>query len=387
MTFLPLPKSFASGPDPTAARLEMELKHPRPLIGCRFDPSGRFLFVSSEDNSIQRFDLLTGTKTALIGHESWVRGMAFVDTPVTGSHEIQDWQRRRKNLHTIAGFGAETIPPPKPAPFTIISGDYHGKLIWWQGDAATPKPIRDIEAHNGWVRAVAVSPDKQIVASCGNDNAIRLWKASDGSLMHVFVGHASHVYNIAFHPDGTRLASCDLKGNVKDWNLSTWACDRDLDAKVLHKYDQGFMADIGGARAMEFSADGVNLACAGITNVSNAFAGIGNPAVVLFDWKEGKSKLLKTKAAFQGTAWGVAFHPAKFVIAGGGGSGGQVWFWKGDDVASMHAITVAASVRDMALASDGSRFAAAGANGSAYVYTFTPGPAPATPLPTPKSGK
>src|SRR5580700_2244500 len=120
MTFPPFPKLPTSGPDPTAARLEMELKHPRPLIGCRFDPSGRFLFVSSEDNSIQRFDLLTGTKTALVGHESWVRGMAFVDTPITGSHEIQDWQRRKQNLHGIAGFGAETIPPPKPTPFTII---------------------------------------------------------------------------------------------------------------------------------------------------------------------------------------------------------------------------------------------------------------------------
>ena len=112
------------------------------------------------------------------------------------------------------------------------------------------------------------------------------------------------------------------------------------------------------------------LACAGITNVSNAFAGVGNPAVVLFDWKEGKSKLLKAKEAFQGTAWGVAFHPAGFIVAGGGGNGGRIWFWKGEDVASVSAITVPVSVRDLALGRDGSRFAAAGANGSAYVYKF-----------------
>ncbi len=53
------------GPDPTTARLELELKHPRPLIGCRFDPSGRYLFVSSEDNTIQRLDLITGVKDGL----------------------------------------------------------------------------------------------------------------------------------------------------------------------------------------------------------------------------------------------------------------------------------------------------------------------------------
>ncbi len=367
--------------DPTAARLERELKHARPTIGCRFDPSGRFLFVSSEDDSIQRFDLFTGTKTSLEGHKSWVRGMAFVGNPAAGSGEFEAWERRRVNLHAAVGFAGEMLPAPKPAPFTLISGDYHGKLIWWQGDADVPKPLRTVEAHKGWVRAVAVSPDSKTVASCGNDNAIRLWKTEDGTLLRSLEGHTSHVYNIAFHPDGTRLASCDLKGTVKDWNLKTGVSDRDLDAKVLWKYDPTFMADIGGARAMEFSADGSKLACAGITNVSNAFAGVGNPAVVVFDWKDGKSKVLKSKDAFQGTAWGVAFHPAGFTLAAGGGNGGRVWFWK-DDVVSIHMLTVPAGARDMSLAPGGERFAVAAANGSIYVYTFTPAPpgtAPATP--------
>lgn len=377
IAMFPLPKRLPVGPDPTAARVERELKHTRPLIGCRFDPSGRFLFVSAEDNTILRFDLLTDIKTGLLGHESWVRGMAFVGTRTTRTGEIEAWQRRRANLHTVAGFGAAVQPGPKPEPFFLISGDYHGKLIWWPGDAEVPRPLRTVEAHQGWVRAVAVSPDGKTVASCGNDNTVKLWKSADGELIRVLEGHTSHVYNVAFHPDGTRLASCDLKGIVKDWNLTTGSCDRELDAKVLWKYDAGFMADIGGARAMEFSPDGSKLACAGITNVSNAFAGVGNPAVVLINWKDGKAQLLKPKEAFQGTAWGVAFHPAGFLVAGGGGNGGQVWFWKGDDPVSFHKLVVPASARDLALSPGGDRFAVAGANSIAYVYTFTPGPAPA----------
>ncbi|MBA4191241.1 MAG: hypothetical protein C0467_24940 [Planctomycetaceae bacterium] len=371
--------------DLTAARLEREFKHARPLIGCRFDPSGRFLFVSSEDDSIQRFDLLTGVKTPLLGHKSWVRGMAFVGTlPAAGSGELDTLRRRYTSLHALTGFAGAILPPPKPAPFTFISGDYHGNLIWWQGDAESPKPIRTVEAHKGWIRAVAVSPDGTTLASCGNDNAVRLWKTEDGSLIRSLEGHGSHVYNCAFHPDGTRLASCDLKGIVKDWNLKTGVADRELDAKILTKYDPTFMADIGGARAIAFSPDGTKLGCAGITNVSNAFAGVGNPAVVVFDWKEGKPKVLKPKDAFQGTAWGFAFHPAGFSLAAGGGSGGRVWFWKGDDVVSVHMLTAPVVARDLALAPAGDRFAVAGANGSAYVYTFTPGPAPVPPPTPPK---
>ena len=64
--------------DPAATRLLISFKHVSPLIGCRFDPSGRYLFVSAQDNSLQRFDLLSGARTAFLGHQSWVRGMAFV---------------------------------------------------------------------------------------------------------------------------------------------------------------------------------------------------------------------------------------------------------------------------------------------------------------------
>ena len=141
---------------------------------------------------------------------------------------------------------------------------------------------------------------------------------------------------------------------------------------MLYKYDTGFRADIGGARGMAFTADGSTLACAGITNVSNAFAGVGNPLVVLFDWKDGKPKQLKPKDAFQGTAWGVAFHPAGFTVAAGGAANGRIWFWNGDD--NFHTVNVAASARDMALHPAGTAVAIAGHNGSAFVYTLLPGP-------------
>jgi WD40 repeat protein len=375
---LPLPARTPSF-NPTSARIEREFKHPSPLVGCRFDPSGRFLFASPQDNSILRYDLLTGAKVTLAAHQSWVRGLAFVSAGPAGADELATWERARRGLPAVAGFAAGTPPAPKPRPFTLISADYHGKLIWWQGDADAPAPLREVQAHDGWARAVAVSPDGRLLASCGNDNLVKLWSAEGGSPVRTLEGHTSHVYNVAFHPDGARLASADLKGVVKDWDVQTGACARDLDAKALHKYDGGFMADIGGARGMAFDPATGRLACCGITNVSNAFAGVGNPIVVVFDWKDGKPKLLKPKDAFQGTAWGVAFHPAGYVIAAGGGGGGRIWFWKGDEATSSHSVVVPTNLRDLDLHPSGERLAVAGANGSAVVYTLLPGPAPAAP--------
>jgi len=354
--------------DPTAARVEREFRHASPLLGCRFDPSGRFLFATAQDNSIQRFDLVTGAKTALLGHASWGRGLATraVGPKATDTEKVALRVAARGGA---LGPSAVVAPVPPADPFTIVSADYHGKLIWWRGDAAAPSPVRTVEAHAGWCRAVALSPDGATLASCGNDNFVKLWDAVTGAPRRTLTGHSSHVYNVAFHTSGTRLVSADLLGTVKDWDVATGACVRDLDAKVMHKYDPTFRADIGGARGMAVAVDG-RVACAGITNVSNAFAGVGNPLVVLFDWADGKPKALKPKDAFQGTAWGVGFLSDGTVIAAGGGSGGRVWFWAGAETTSTHTLTHAAHIRDLAVHPAGDRFAVACSTGAAVVYTL-----------------
>ena len=68
-------------------------------------------------------------------------------------------------------------------------------------------------------------------------------------------GTRCHVYNVVFHPDGTRLVSGDLKGEVREWDLATSEQLRTLDGGSLWKYDEGFRADIGGVRGIDFSPD------------------------------------------------------------------------------------------------------------------------------------
>ncbi|HEY7427281.1 MAG TPA: WD40 repeat domain-containing protein [Gemmataceae bacterium] len=322
--------------DPAKTHALKEYKHTNPLLGCRFDPSGQFVFAGCQDNSIVRWHLDSGKKTLLAGHKSWMRALAFA---------------AKEKL--------------------LFSGDWAGRLLAWPMDADEPKPVRTIEAHRGWVRALAVSPDGKTLASCGNDHLVKLWSVADGKLLRELAGHACHVYSTAFHPDGKHLVSADLKGIVKLWDLAKGEAVRELDAKVLYKYDPTFLADIGGVRSMAFSPDGAMLACAGITNVSNAFAGIGNPLIVLFDWATGKQKqLLRPKAAFQGTAWGVVIHPAGFIAGVGGGNGGVLWFWKPDNAQDFFNLKLPNNARDLDLHSDGQRLAVAYFDGAVRTYSM-----------------
>src|SRR5262249_37791956 len=132
--------------DPAQTRPAKEYKYTSPLLAGRFDPNGKHLYVSAQDFTIQRIELESGKLTALAGHDSWVRALAF-----------------------------------HPRDPLIVSGGYDGKVIYWPADVEAPKPSRTIDAHQGWVRAVAVSPDGATVASCGNDGLVKLWSAADGS--------------------------------------------------------------------------------------------------------------------------------------------------------------------------------------------------------------
>lgn len=332
------PPSADGAITPTRTRMVLELRHNSALVGCRIDPTGRFVFASAQDNTIQRWELAApNAKVSLVGHRSWVRGLAF-----------------------------------HAATRRLLSADWNGKVIVWPFDAATPQPERILDAHDGWARAIVMSPDNRQFATCGNDNLVKLWNVADFTLARQFKGHTCHVYNVAFHPDGRHIVSGDLRGNIKQWDLQSGREVRQMDASVIFRYDPTFRADHGGVRSMCFNSDGSLLACAGITNVSNAFAGIGNPAIVLFNWQTAqRSQVLRVNPAFQGTAWGVAFHPSGFVLGAGAGNGGGLWFWRPTEANSIHNVAVPNNARDLAMTPDQRRVAVPCFDGVVRIYELS----------------
>jgi len=319
--------------DVTETHTVHEFKHERPLISCLFNRAGDHVFAGSEDFKVWRFRLADGSRTEL-NTDAWVRGLALT-----------------------------------PDGKTLITGGYDGRLIWWPVAAETPEPIRAIEAHDGWVRAVAVSPDGTLVASVGNDLKVRLWNADDGTLVREMAGHESHIYNVIFHPEGKRLVTGDLMANLIDWDVETGKRLRTWKAESLVKYDKTFRAYLGGFRGMSFSPDGKRLACSGMTNVTNAFAGIGNPSIVVFDWEKGEAIIEQvSKGKLRGIGWGVALHPEGITIAAIGGQGGYLLFWNPEDAEEFHQFKLKDTARDLDLSPDGVQLATAHYDGNVRIH-------------------
>jgi WD40 repeat protein len=317
---------------PEKTHITRELKHGKPLVSCRFDPTGRYVFAGAEDDSIQRWDLKTEPAdvkpVAFAAHDGWVFALAV-------SHDGK----------------------------ILLSGGTDGKLIWWRADdeAKAPKLLRIVAAHHGWIRSVAISPDHKQVATCGNDRKVRLWSLVDGKPVLDLPGHSKPVYRVLYTPDGKHLISADLMGLIIQWDVRTGKEARRLDASKLHLYEAGQGVDYGGVRDLSLSRDGIYLACSGLINASNPLGAVSNPAVLVIDWKTGPMKTLQhPKEDVKGVAWGVRFHPDGFIVAASGGtSGGFLWFLRPDQENEFFKLRMPNNARDLDVHPDGTQLATA----------------------------
>jgi WD40 repeat protein len=327
--------------DPKGAHLLAQWPAGRPIVCCRFEPKGRFLFCGLEGPTVERFNLADGKKVSFPGaHESWVFSLAF-----------------------------------SPDGNIAYSGGGEGRVVAWETASAAPKPIRKIEAHRGWVRAMAVSPDGTLLATGGNDRIIRLWNTATGSLVRELTGHQGHVYSLEFSADGKALSSGDLLGVIKEWDPHSGRDIGGFDAKALHTYDRGQQVDFGGVRTMAIAPGEALIAAGGLHKATNPLGAVHEPLVLVFDTKTRKlARTLLTDGIAGGVIWRLRYlSDGSLMGASGGSSGGILLFWKTGSDKDIHRFGLPNIVRDMDLHPDGLRVATAHHDGTARITRLAAG--------------
>ena len=379
----PAPGEF----DPAKTRMTAEFAHDCPLTACRAEGSGRYAFAGAEDCNVYRWDLKSGEKVALLGHESWIRHLEITADGkwlFTAGWDCQIglWEVAGKAIaikkpeaekaESKENKDAKKPESKKPETEERLLNEPPADAVGILG------PKRMIVAHDGWVRAIRMSPDGKTFATCGNDKLIKVWDRERLDVIATFAGHDRHVWHVAFHPNGKELVSFDLMGVIKVWDLEAGKEVRTIDGGVMQGYDNKFAADMGGAREIQFSSDGELFACSGITNVRNAFAGVQTAVVGLFDWKAGKHlRLLGDKGGdFQGICWGVRFHPTGCLIgaAASRGSSGVIWFWKPDNEKPFHTFKTKGGVRGLDMFADNRHLLTAENDSKLRVYEMAADP-------------
>jgi len=297
-------------------KIDKPMNLDRQMCIVRYSPCGKILAAGGSDATVRRWDASGATLTPLpnlTGHHGWVQAMAF---------------------------GKETL----------YTGDSWGELRSTPFLDKEPKPAWTVsQAHDGWLRCIAVSPDGKQLATCGMDRKVRLWDTAKGTKLKEWADHDEDVLTVTFAPDGQSLVSGDLKGKLRQLDVASGKITRILDASSL--YMESRLQDVGGSRSLAFNPAGTLLACSGTKpSVGGNVQGI--PTILIFDWKTGKlDKTLSHGAQGDGFIYEVHWHSAGFlmgVTSGNPGVGKLVFhrpeedkpFFLGAGMANCHSLAI-----------------------------------------------
>ena len=119
--------------------------------------------------------------------------------------------------------------------------------------AFSPGVARGIQAHDGPIRDIHVSPDgRQVVSASGRpsledpiaeDNSIALWDIATGELVQRFAGHTDSPTHVEFSPDQRFLLSSSLDGSFIEWDLETGAEIRRVEGRLPMARNVDYLRD------------------------------------------------------------------------------------------------------------------------------------------------
>ena len=191
-------------------------------------------------------------------------------------------------LAGCASTGAST-PIPTSLPTSPVPS---GRIT--PGNAASMTRLATLRPQDGLARAVAWSPDSQVVASGGYPD-ICLWDVATGRLRARLSGHTNQIYSMAWSSASGLLASASSDGSVRVWDGRQSQALRTLQsAPSIPLF------------SVCWSPDGERIAAG--TEAGNVLLWGAQNGKQIATW-EGPSRRVSKGGRFPFAAWGVAWSP------------------------------------------------------------------------------
>jgi WD40 repeat protein len=186
-------------------------------------PSPKQFWSAGADGQLLTWDVATGrvtpVQTAIEGGVGALLAIGDSRYAISGSGNgtIHVWNiEQRQLLRSFSnGSGVNGLAVDRSEQLLASAGD-EDVIIW---DLARGQQLHQLRGHSGLVKAVAITPNGDLVVSAGADHTIRIWDVATGDLIHVLAGHNQSVNCLALTPDGRSIISGSDDQTVKIWRL------------------------------------------------------------------------------------------------------------------------------------------------------------------------
>lgn len=195
--------TFASLEHGRMSLLGSQIGDDRAISMARFSPDGRQLLTTSWSGGVKLWDVPSMSLAA------------FPPRPQGGTGVYRGHSDR------VSGAawhpGATRWLPGSAA--NIATGCADGSVGLWSLNS--PAPLARLQGHIGRVARVAFHPQGTLLASAGFDHTWRLWDPVVQKELYAQEGHSGEVYTVEFQDDGALAASGGLDGLVRIWDVRT----------------------------------------------------------------------------------------------------------------------------------------------------------------------
>jgi WD40 repeat protein len=181
----------------------------------------------------------------------------------------------------------------------FVTGDDISHVHLWQ--VQDGQPFLTLSGELGWIWAIAVSPDSQLIAMSTRGQMIGVWSATGDLITHL-AGHSDIIWALQFSPDGEFLVSVCGDLTAKIWHLQTEQCIRTLKGHT------------DCVRGLALSRDG-------------QFIATGSDDHSIYLWDFGTGECLRQLTGHSDAVLSVAFSPNLELLASGSADH-TIRFWQ-----------------------------------------------------------